>query len=299
MNTENATNPRQRLTKEEIERFSVSEVLRIQESDLEGPWRDSEGRARFPYMYDGAPEWLQRDLEGEFPGAQFATGITSGGGFQDAPPEEISEKNGRWVLVRSYAHGAETECPLTSAEMDFYEDRTDPTVRPSDCIGPNSDRCPYCENTVGEPHGYIYIGEGYEAVYRLEIHETDSGRVPAEFRILNHGPDHSQYFNGHGIAFSNFEDCATGIGDNAKEALSDALDQLASNGWDVETIENSDEARALCGRPSVEDWHDCAAEIREAEEREDFRQAERIAEACEHHWFVSVDVRGFEKKGEG
>ncbi len=45
------------------------------------------------------------------------------------------------------------------------------------------------------------------------------------YEILDHGMDHSQYFQGCGTAFTNFTHVWTGAGDSSKEAYNDALGQ--------------------------------------------------------------------------
>ncbi len=50
----------------------------------------------------------------------------------------------------------------------------------------------------------------------------------ADFRVDDFGIENSQYFQGYGVAFTPFTDCATGIGHNPREALEDCLDQIAS-----------------------------------------------------------------------
>lgn len=62
-----------------------------------------------------------------------------------------------------------------------------------------------------------------------------------EFEIISHGVEHSQYFQGCGVSFTPYTDVATGIGMTEKEALNDALDSLAQNGWYVSAIESSEE----------------------------------------------------------
>jgi len=57
-----------------------------------------------------------------------------------------------------------------------------------------------------------------------------------EYEILNHGWDHSQYFSGCGVAFTNYTDVVTGIGDNAKEAYEDALEQMAMSGVSIDSM---------------------------------------------------------------
>lgn len=51
-----------------------------------------------------------------------------------------------------------------------------------------------------------------------------------EFEIVDHGCDHSQYFQGCGTAFTRFDMCYTGAGDNAKAAYEDAIEQIYSSG---------------------------------------------------------------------
>ncbi len=48
-----------------------------------------------------------------------------------------------------------------------------------------------------------------------------------QYEIINHGMEHSQYFRGYGVSGTRYTHVWTGIGDSAKEAYSDALDQMA------------------------------------------------------------------------
>lgn len=50
------------------------------------------------------------------------------------------------------------------------------------------------------------------------------------YEIINHGYNHSQYFQGCGTYGSSFDHVVTGCGDNAKEAYNDALEQVAMAG---------------------------------------------------------------------
>lgn len=45
------------------------------------------------------------------------------------------------------------------------------------------------------------------------------------YEIINHGCEHAQYFQGCGVTFTSFDIAVTGIGDNAKEAYYDAIEQ--------------------------------------------------------------------------
>jgi hypothetical protein len=46
------------------------------------------------------------------------------------------------------------------------------------------------------------------------------------FEIIDHGPEHSQYFQGCGTSYTPYSSVVTGIGDNAKEAYEDCIDQI-------------------------------------------------------------------------
>lgn len=54
-----------------------------------------------------------------------------------------------------------------------------------------------------------------------------------QFEIINHGVEHSQYFQGCGVSLTKYDECATGTGNSYKEALNDALESLAQNEWEV------------------------------------------------------------------
>ena len=58
-----------------------------------------------------------------------------------------------------------------------------------------------------------------------------------EYKVLDHGIDGSQYFPGCGTAFTPYEHVVTGCGDNPAEALDDALEQIAEQGFDAEALE--------------------------------------------------------------
>lgn len=96
-----------------------------------------------------------------------------------------------------------------------------------------------------------------------------TGKVPVEFRILNHGINNEQYFQGHGVSFTKFKECATGIGHTPSEAFEDALDSLAQNGWDTDTIRNSEE-----GKKTLDD-----------------KRTNSDLDAEGFYWYVSVDVK--------
>ena len=49
-----------------------------------------------------------------------------------------------------------------------------------------------------------------------------------DWDIIDHGIENSQYFQGCGTAFTNYENVVTGTGDNPQEALEDALESIAT-----------------------------------------------------------------------
>lgn len=65
---------------------------------------------------------------------------------------------------------------------------------------------------------------------------SNDGKKVTDYYITKHGIEHEQYFQGHGIALTQWQDCATGVGTTELEAFDDALESLAQNGWDVSGI---------------------------------------------------------------
>lgn len=55
-----------------------------------------------------------------------------------------------------------------------------------------------------------------------------------EFELLDHGIENSQYFQGCGTCGTDFEDVATGCGNNPAEAVDDALESLAQMDWETD-----------------------------------------------------------------
>ncbi len=66
-----------------------------------------------------------------------------------------------------------------------------------------------------------------------KANESMSDKKIAEWEIRNHGVDHSQYFPGVGVSHTDWDLVETGIGYSEKEAAEDALEQLASIGYEI------------------------------------------------------------------
>lgn len=92
-------------------------------------------------------------------------------------------------------------------------------------------------------------------------------KTPTDFRITYYGIDHEQYFQGHGLFGTKWSDCAVGIGNCNREALDDALESLAQNDWDVETL-----------------WNLIIAQSAKPEDKPDDLDEDM-------HYFVAVDVK--------
>jgi len=140
---------------------------------------------RFHYWYEGVPDYAESE-SGFDVMKTYRTAITWGGGFLGAPDPEMYDGDGVWKLVASYSNSGETECLARTYDPISHEDhqgREPRRVTTEEAKGSvDEDRCMLCEEEIGEEHGYIYIGEGYEAVY--ELHEQRrNGRTVVE--ILN------------------------------------------------------------------------------------------------------------------
>lgn len=61
-------------------------------------------------------------------------------------------------------------------------------------------------------------------------------RYIKDFEIVNLGVEWPDYFQGFGTSFTKFDCAVTGIGDNASEAYDDALEMIAQEGTDVESM---------------------------------------------------------------
>lgn len=58
------------------------------------------------------------------------------------------------------------------------------------------------------------------------------------YEIIDHGVEHEQYFAGCGTSFTQYDACYTGAANSPREALNDALEQLACSGdYDIEPKE--------------------------------------------------------------
>lgn len=80
-----------------------------------------------------------------------------------------------------------------------------------------------------------------------------------EHQIINHGLEHSQYFQGCGIAYTEYDSFFTGIGQTEYDALEDALEQAACSGMNVEGIENTQAKEDKCDGCQDDTGDDCTS----------------------------------------
>jgi hypothetical protein len=79
--------------------------------------------------------------------------------------------------------------------------------------------------------------------------QTETRRRVSDYSIDDEGPVSPQYWQGVSTSFTHYDDVYTGVGDNAREALENALDIAAVDGWDVDAIPNDmPETPTLCER---------------------------------------------------
>jgi len=57
------------------------------------------------------------------------------------------------------------------------------------------------------------------------------------YEIVNHGVEHSQFFQGCGTSLTDYDLAVTGIGDNAKQAYLDAVEQCYQLGISSDSLD--------------------------------------------------------------
>ena len=111
-----------------------------------------------------------------------------------------------------------------------------------------------------------------------------------EIRVTFHGWEHAQYFQGHGVSFTRFTDCVTGIGESTSAALDDALEQIASAGaWEVSDEQIREAVFEECGK-TLEGLEE-ESENDSSAMHDGCPTDEREHEGCELSYFVSIDLR--------
>lgn len=85
--------------------------------------------------------------------------------------------------------------------------------------------------------------------------------IVTSFEVVDHGIEHSQYFQGCGTSFTSYNHVATGIGSNFAEAYEDATEMMSQgeeninfDGFDARVLEEIGR-KALPKRPQVTSKH--------------------------------------------
>ena len=111
--------------------------------------------------------------------------------------------------------------------------------------------------------------------------KTKLSRRVSDYQIVDHGIEHSQYFQGCGVAFSDFQYVVTGCGDNFAEAIDDALDQMAmSEGGDL--IDFDELERIMLKFEELKEW---PKEPSVSTSQHDTADPE---DSCELYYYVSI-----------
>jgi hypothetical protein len=93
------------------------------------------------------------------------------------------------------------------------------------------------------------------------IHVTANQEAPmtqtktTDYEICDYGIDNAQYFQGHGVSFTRYAHCSLGIGSTYAEALDDALECAAEEGFDIELDAEDQPANWEGKGPDVESHH--------------------------------------------
>ena len=86
-----------------------------------------------------------------------------------------------------------------------------------------------------------------------------------DYEVIDLGFDSPDYFQGFGVACTQFSECAYGVGDNPREALDDCLDIVAQSfdNIDIADLEKRILARFPALRKHIEELPSACAEYGE------------------------------------
>lgn len=148
-------------SEEQQEREAVEYVFGLTGGEL-----TDEPFAGYKYNYEGVPEYAGSEFPDKWE-AEYQTVIVWGGGFLPHPAETLEHAGQTYELVQHFMSSGETDCAVCGAGgngIDWWAEEFEAEHgRPPQ---PN-DECGLCETRYADMPGLIYIGTGYEAVYRL------------------------------------------------------------------------------------------------------------------------------------
>lgn len=101
--------------------------------------------------------------------------------------------------------------------------------------------------------------------------------------------DHEQYWQGHGVTFSHYEECATGCGNTLAEAIEDCLEGLAQQ--DILISDEQEKEIKASITSDLRKPYTLETDIREVYcEHESEEDDDCAVCAGEWHYYVSIDV---------
>lgn len=132
------------------------------------------------------------------------------------------------------------------------------------------------------------IGKKEESTQSYKPIFKEESEVP-EFRIVDHGVEHAQYFQGHGTSFTKWDESITGHGMSPKEAIDDALEQLAGAG--IKLPANLDDFMNAVEKKAKEMYGDNYAKnmVSEVQKKSGEYETEEDMETSELYYYVSID----------
>ena len=103
----------------------------------------------------------------------------------------------------------------------------------------------------------------------------------AAYKLEDIGIEHQQYFDGRSTAHTDWDEVYVGVGDNPAEAIDDALDNAAQDGWLVDVP--AKEAETWEEQPSVSNhiWSLAREEAQREVKEEDYETHEEYEEAID------------------
>lgn len=140
------------------------------------------------------------------------------------------------------------------------------------------------DGATAEDPGYFTEAEDPKHFFKRimpEIERAKGTKRVAEYYLADIGIENCQYFQGCGTAYTKWDQVYVGTGDNPREAIDDALDSAAQDGWIVDIP--GAEAEHWAETPSVSDELEARAKEEAVDQldREDYDNDEEYKAALE------------------
>lgn len=91
-------------------------------------------------------------------------------------------------------------------------------------------------------------------------------KIINDYQIVDHSIEYTDYFQGCGIAFTEFKDTATGIGHSAYEAADDAMELLTQNDWNTESnlelLQEVEKMSKIKFKPQEDLWYHVSVRVK-------------------------------------